>query len=136
MYRVIYNSNNSGGGWWLEDKDWQALEDAGWTVHWKPPGQGLNHGDMRAYDFDICLDKTTSFNPDASYLGAKARSAAKEFASLDEAISEWEDVTGERASDEGCNCCGPPHEFSYRNEETGKKGYGQMYVKETAFLWE
>jgi hypothetical protein len=32
--KVEYSSNNSGGYWWLKDKDWQALEDAGWYVHW------------------------------------------------------------------------------------------------------
>ena len=33
MY-VEYNSNNSGGGWWLDDQDWKALEAAGWKVAW------------------------------------------------------------------------------------------------------
>lgn len=34
---LSYGSNNSGGRWWLKDKDWEALEDAGWTVHWSHP---------------------------------------------------------------------------------------------------
>jgi len=33
-YRVEYDSNNSGGGWWLDDEDWRKLEVAGWTVNW------------------------------------------------------------------------------------------------------
>jgi len=31
---LYYDSNNSGGSWWLKDEDWKALEEAGWTVHW------------------------------------------------------------------------------------------------------
>ncbi len=31
---IEYDSNNSGGGWWLNDTDWKALEEAGWHVDW------------------------------------------------------------------------------------------------------
>lgn len=33
-YIVDYTSNNSGGRWPLEDKDWYNLENAGWHVKW------------------------------------------------------------------------------------------------------
>lgn len=33
MY-VEYDSNNSGGSWWLKDSHWRALEAAGWKVQW------------------------------------------------------------------------------------------------------
>lgn len=32
--QLFYDSNNSGGSWWLKDEDWVSLEDAGWIVHW------------------------------------------------------------------------------------------------------
>jgi hypothetical protein len=32
--KVEYSSNNSGGSWWLKDKDWYTLEKAGWKVEW------------------------------------------------------------------------------------------------------
>lgn len=34
MSYVEYDSNNSGGRWWLKDEDWFALEKAGWKVGW------------------------------------------------------------------------------------------------------
>lgn len=82
--RVEYSSNNSGGGWWLDDKDWYALETAGWVVDWRPD----------------------------RWLGALATSATREGLTLSQAIVEWEHVTNQVASDVGCECCGPPHHFS------------------------
>ena len=35
MSYVEYDSNNSGGNWWLDDNDWKALEAAGWKVDWE-----------------------------------------------------------------------------------------------------
>jgi len=32
--KVEYSSNNSGGHWWLSDKDWINLESNGWDVIW------------------------------------------------------------------------------------------------------
>lgn len=93
MPRYVYDSNNSGGNWWLGDSEWNALEAAGWDVHWYK-------------DRD-----TTIFRTDANgrWLGALAGSASKEFPSLEEAINEFEDITGESVDEVGCYCCGPPH---------------------------
>lgn len=136
MYRVIYNSNNSGGGWWVSEEGWKALEAAGWIVHWKTSNKFMEDKDYRGHDLDTCLDKITEYTEDASYLGAKARSAAIEVTTLEDAIASFESATGCCASDEGCNCCGPPHEFEYRDMDTGKEGYGSASVKETVFSWE
>ena len=81
--KITYSSNNSGGSWWLSDEDWKNLEAAGWKVAWREP----------------------------KYLDALATSASKDFPSVEDAIREWEEVTGQYASDEGCECCGPPHSF-------------------------
>ncbi|UJQ86845.1 hypothetical protein PQE16_gp55 [Arthrobacter phage Reedo] len=92
--KVTYHTNNSGGGWWLTDDDWKALEAAGWDVDWYADQTGPWHdgGDR--------------------FLGALATAATRTGLSLDDAIAEWERVTGERAEDEGCDCCGQPHYFS------------------------
>lgn len=82
---IKYISNNSGGSFWLEDKDWKALEKAGWEVEWEKE----------------------------RFLGTLAMSAKKEFNTLKEAIEEFENITGQDATDEGCSCCGPPHEFMW-----------------------
>ncbi len=82
-----YDSNNSGGGWWLTDDNWKALEKAGWKVDWRKDEEG---------------------NP-TRFLGALATSATKEFLNKQDAIKDFEKVTGAVYDDEGCECCGPPH---------------------------
>lgn len=80
-----YDSNNSGGVWWLSDEDWKSLESAGWRVNWR----------------------------DGRRLGALATSAECEFETLAECVASFERATGQDASDEGCSCCGPPHSFQW-----------------------
>lgn len=94
--RVEYSSNNSGGGWWLSDEDWQALEDAGWNVAWAKDDPHQNKWS----------DGT------GRWLGALATRASIETTSMTDAIRSWEAATGHRASALGCSCCGPPHSFS------------------------
>lgn len=92
---VEYDHNNSGGRWWLTDKDWEALEKAGWKVDWREP-----------------------------FLNARATSAKRYgVKSLAEAVSEWERVTGKASTDAGCPCCGPPHHFTlYKNGKYAESG--------------
>lgn len=93
--KVEYSSNNSGGSWWLSDEDWYNLEKAGWQVQWVKDDP---------YQQGYC-------DEDGRFLGALATSAFRDSPSVDDAIKEWESVTGEDAEDEGCNCCGRPHSF-------------------------
>ena len=86
--KVIYRSNNSGGEWWLQDKDWRALQDNGWE-----------------------LEPLMTKDQDGRWLGAICTAASKDYPGLREAIAGWESATGMSASDSGCDCCGPPHEF-------------------------
>ena len=84
MY-ITYDSNNSGGDWWVDDEGWKALEKAGWIVDWE----------------------------EERFLGALATSAKKEnISNMEEAVREWEKLTGCTATDIGCPCCGPPHHFT------------------------
>lgn len=92
MTKVTYSSNNSGGGWWLTDEDWHALEEAGWEVAWRK--------DMGGYT-----------DEDGRWLGALATEATRDGLSYNEAIREWESITRQCADDEGCPCCGQPHYF-------------------------
>lgn len=78
-----YESNNSGGSWWLTTEDWKNLEKAGWVVDW--------------------LDKP--------FLNAAAREATYECLSLEEAQESFRKVTGQSPFEEGCPCCGQPHQF-------------------------
>lgn len=131
MY-VEYNSNNSGGHWWLTDDDWKALEKAGWIVEWAsleplygakgryqrtegglpklvPVGQGNSELNRSFVD----KDKDGKYR----YLGALAKRAYRLDLSLREAVKEWERATGQCSTDAGCACCGAPHHFVEYDDE-------------------
>lgn len=93
---VEYDSNNSGGRWWLKDEDWKALEAAGWEVNW----------------FRNQQSKLFQPGEDGRWLGALASNAIRRGMGLREAADEWERLTGGCATDAGCACCGPPHRFT------------------------
>lgn len=95
---VEYDSNNSGGGWWLKDEHWHALAAAGWEVDWFA-------------DADPNAPFASSYK-DGRWLGALATKARRRGLSIRDAIDEFERVTGQDVSDEGCNCCGEPHSFT------------------------
>lgn len=108
MY-VEYSSNNSGGSFWLTDKNWFDLEAEGWEVQWikdQEYHQQYHPGEER-------------------WLGALATSAIKRDAkSLGEAIAEWERITGESSNALGCGCCGAPHSFTvYEDDGSWKDSY-------------
>lgn len=105
---VEYRSNNSGGRWWLNDDDWEKLEQAGWQVDWYS---------------DPEIRKGFGFAQGDRFLGAKATVARKYFSKMGDAIREWEAITNENSSDLGCNCCGAPHSFSSENKTTGAHDY-------------
>lgn len=90
MKVLEYSSNNSGGGWWLTDQNWRDLEKAGWVVDWQQK----------------------------RFLGALATEAKREIKeneTLSAILLEFEKITGEDISDEGCSCCGCPHNFTYKS---------------------
>lgn len=99
MDTLKYSSNNSGGSWWLDDKDWKAMEEVGWNVEW----------------FKHSTSTLFKANSNGRWLGALADSASIPVKSIDhakEVIRDWEAITGQNAADEGCNCCGRPHSFT------------------------
>ncbi len=98
---VEYDSNNSGGRWWLKDQDWLALKQAGWKVRW--------YRDQEYY--------SSERTEDGRWLGALASRAERHGLTLGEAIREWEQVTGQNSSALGCSCCGTPHNFTRYNAQ-------------------
>lgn len=94
--KVRYHSNNSGGSWWLTDSDWFHLEASGWVVEWFRDTRHFGKGDR--------------------FLGALASSATRTGLSLEDAIAEFETITGACSTAEGCPCCGQPHEFYEESE--------------------
>lgn len=113
--RLDYSSNNSGGSWWLSDKDWLALEANGWKVDWYATREDRITDDYVQYGGK----KNTDRYPDGRFLGALASGASRIVASksdASDAIDEFERITGANVSTQGCNCCGQPHYFSLKDE--------------------
>jgi hypothetical protein len=99
---VEYSSNNSGGSWWLTDRDWQILEEAGWEVDWvRDQSDSLFGGS----------DPTR-------FLGSLAMGAKRYGVTVNMAKAEFEMLTGQTADDKGCSCCGQPHNF-YKYDAEG-----------------
>lgn len=108
---VEYSSNNSGGSFWVITKNWKKLEAQGWKL--------FNYGSFIYKDGDHVigkdgLPKRKGNNPGIdTQFGQYAHYAFKIFNSPQEAITEFQEITGLDVSDEGCNCCGAPHSFSW-----------------------
>lgn len=154
---LIYEANNSGGHWWLSTEDWKRLDDAGWTVHWLHDvaldhgvdfeGKGDEKKDPHLWNKDwgkthnhqygsneLKLVKVPFDKKVESWLGAYATSAAKRFDNPDDGVDEWERVSIQNASDEGCNCCGPPHSFTWESDD-GNKRRSSVEVVQTRMNW-
>jgi len=128
---VRYRSCNSGGDWWLSDDDWKNLEKAGWKVEWykdeKPKRScDLCHGTGKIQKYALkdhpwlkdsigkrCFSCYRGDQKEARWLGALATAAKKKFPNITKALKEFEKITGQHVTDEGCNCCGPPHSFEW-----------------------
>ena len=127
--KVEYSTNNSGGSWWLSDEDWKALEAAGWYVKWG----GLYFCHSKNYSFtnagpNICETKDechghrcydSADEVKERWLGALAKEATKEFSNIRDALKEFETITNQSVTDEGCNCCGAPHSFFWTSDSGG-----------------
>lgn len=102
---VEYDTNNSGGSYWLKNNDWEALRNAGWLL----------------MDWDNAYYENGQYVADETGLPKVTRPAQLEsahyafkmFDSISDAIKEFEKLTGQDVTDEGCNCCGPPHSFTW-----------------------
>lgn len=95
-----YNSNNSGGYWWLTDDDWRAMEANGWHVNWVKDNIDSMFRSM--------------VTADGRWLGTLATSATRVVANehdAQQAIREWEELVSQSQDAEGCSCCGRPHHF-------------------------
>lgn len=120
MY-VEYDSNNSGGHWWLRDEHWKSLEKAGWKVQWADLVQ-VYESNETVLDADgtplLRKNEDRIFKPTLGedgqwrWLGALATKAYRAGLPLREAAEEWERVTGLDSTDAGCACCGQPHTFT------------------------
>ena len=144
--KITYSSNNSGGGWWLKDADWKALEKAGWYCVWgqfyfcgSDSSFNKKHpeGNQEKCDKGKSCNGHRRFNSwedvekhKGHYLGSLTKEASKDFSSVKEALLEFQEITGQTVMNEGCNCCGAPHRFEWEDgscsgEECGVHLYGE-----------
>lgn len=114
-----YSPNNSGGHWWLDTEAYERLEKTGWTVHWaheKETAWGRGPDVVAdVYEYKELL-KPVERNKDLNYMGAEAGSCAKAFPNPEMGVQEWQRIVGQSAAEMGCNCCGPPHNFSWYDD--------------------
>lgn len=96
---VNFSENNSGGSWWLKQKDYDALAAAGWDID----GRRLSVRDPAEPD---CPRSATLMVTVQAETERRACSIAEE-----RAIESWEQATGYDSNEEGCNCCGPPYQI-------------------------
>ncbi len=100
----------------LTEQDWLALENAGWTVHWRQKNADGNLNHPSAHDSDDPLDAITptrrpeGVNDPRDGLGF-AFSAAKASVSDAVLVDEWERILGREHDEHGCPCCGVVHTF-------------------------
>lgn len=107
MRRYKFCENNSGGGWWLNERDYEALFAAGWK--YEPKNE--REKDRRPY-----LDHLDSKVP----YGWR-RHLTGEFDSIRAAVESFECATGKNFFEQGCNCCGAP--FTIGSDDEGPYEY-------------
>lgn len=122
MY-VEYRSNNSGGGWWLSDAHWKALEAAGWKIAWASLDNLYEKGGYVLDDDGmpklVPAGRERQKKGEVRFMGALATRAYRAGLSLRDAAAEWERITGQDSTDGGCPCCGQPHNFA-EYDDAGK----------------
>lgn len=112
---IEYHSNNSGGVDWLTHEDWEKLRQSGWKLfghgdfHFTDGHNTVNENGMPLWESETDKPNSRSFGK----VDLGIRYAFKRFDSIQEAIREFEKLTKQDVTEEGCNCCGPPHEFKW-----------------------
>lgn len=125
MGLLRYSSNNSGGAFWLRLEEWQALEKAGWIVHWKHDENDPSHTHEKSGEeyFSLGLHDHSykdelvqaTWNGEL-WLGTPATSAVLVTDDPTSGVEQFEFVTCQSVDDQGCSCCGPPHSFQFEQD--------------------
>lgn len=119
-----FSENNSGGSWWLNRKQYDALMAAGFYYE-KPEG-----------------DSVFGINYDEPFLGSKSdnvpygwrHNLRVKAVDIRDAVERWEAATGEDFFAEGCNCCGCPFSMSSVSEPY-EYASGDSVSRETIRPW-
>lgn len=112
-----FSENNSGGSWWLNREQYDALMKAGWF--YEPSDYDKEQG----YDTQPFNNDPRDKVPYGWRHHLKGR-----FNSMKEAVESWEHAVHQDFFAEGCNCCGAPFSMS---EEGGGYVSGNTVRRET-----
>jgi hypothetical protein len=88
MGYITMCENNSGGSFWLTEKNYEDLLALGWE------GKGPDSNDR--YKDRVLINRVLSRRM---------------------ALAQFEDVTGYSPDEEGCECCGQPFYFAEYDDE-------------------
>jgi hypothetical protein len=119
MIPVEYSSNNSGGSDWLSAKDWEALRNAGWKLFTFDDtayrdGESIpDKNGLPSYKSEVAEGEQDKDKFTITSLKGRYKYAYKLFNNIQEALKEFEELTGQDVTAEGCNCCGAPHSFTW-----------------------
>lgn len=105
-----FSETNSGGRWWLNRKQYEALFAAGWKY---TPSE---------YDLENNYDKKSLFGGDDVPYGWR-HNLCLEAESIQDAVENWESATGEYFFAGGCPCCGAP--FNIYSENYAESASGE-----------
>lgn len=114
---IEYTANNSGGSWWLSDKNWRDLEKRGWKVLWNSHCHTFDEAGEMVLGADGLPVFRKSRPGDlrhgegGRWLGALAMYAYRAGYTEDQAKREFQEITGQDPDEAGCPCCGQPHSF-------------------------
>lgn len=97
--KVKFSENNSGGDWWLNRAQYEALFSRGWRY------------EPSIYDIENHYDVASSARRDDVPYGWRDNVIGN-FDSLRAAVESFEAATGEDFFAEGCPCCGAPFYMS------------------------
>jgi len=98
--KIRYSTNNSGGNYWLSEKNWYELQRAGWEI------------------LELTKDEY-------GYGRTLCHEAFLDCSSVEEAKASFQQATGLNPTTRGCSCCGMPHQFT---EEDEKEAPTQEYL--------
>jgi hypothetical protein len=106
--RYAIHENNSGGLWWLNSTQYDALFAAGWKV---------DETQMQSGGWG---DRTKPFledKGDTVPYGWRSGAVYFEADNIREAVESFERVTGEDFFAQGCNCCGVPFSMAAMGDD-------------------
>ena len=125
------SENNSGGSFWLNRDNYEALFRDGWYIEDKEPSKFSLGEDFGRYDGT----RYTEVKNEEGVPYSWRHSLRVEASSMQEAVERFESATGEDFFAEGCNCCGAPFSMSSVDADEWKYLSGDSVTRTVNRPW-